>query len=106
MNRGQSLTRGARFLLGLLLLAGGVPVAHAGNPLNVNSVSGPVTWQDGIVPFNTDQGPLGILDNVTATRMVRDGFATWQTVPASISVRDLGPILLNGEPVDVNFDNF
>ena len=106
MNRRRSLTAGARIILGSWLLACGISLAHAGNPFNVNSVSGPVTWQDGIVPFNTDLGPLGILDNATATRMVRDGFATWQSLPVSISVRDQGPILLNGAPVDVTFDNF
>jgi hypothetical protein len=106
MNRRPSHTTGARILLGSLLLAGGISLGHAGNPILVNSVSGPVTWPDGVVPFNTDLGPLGILDNATATGMVRDGFATWQSLPVSISVRDQGPILLSGAPVDVTFDNF
>jgi hypothetical protein len=106
MNRRLSPTTRARIVLALLLFTGGMSSVRAGNPILVNSVSGPVTWQDGIVPFNTDLGPLGILDNATATQMVRDGFATWQSLPVSLNVHDQGPILLNGAPVDVTFDNF
>src|SRR5206468_9180555 len=106
MSRTSTPTTTVRFVLVLLLLAGGIRVAQAGNPFEVNSVTGPVTWQDGIVPFSTDLGPLGILDNASAVQMVRDGFATWQSQPVSLSVQDRGPILLNGTPVHVTFDNF
>jgi hypothetical protein len=106
MNRSTSPASLARMLLCVLLLAGGLLPARAGNPFNVHSVSGPVTWLNGDVPFNTDAGPLGILDNATATQMVRDGFATWQSQPVSLNVHDLGPIMLGGVAVDVTVDNF
>lgn len=78
-----------------------------GNPISVHSVSGPLTWVDGVVPFNTDGGPLGILDNATATQIVRDGFTTWAGVPSAvIAPLDQGPILIDGVAADVTIENY
>jgi hypothetical protein len=92
-----------------LLLAAALAIApaRAGNPRLVNSVSGPVTWDDRLAFFSTDLGPLGILDNAAAARMVRDGFTAWAAIPSVlITIEDRGPILLDGAPVDVTLDNF
>src|SRR5437867_5222858 len=96
----RHVVRRASVLLGAVLARCLPGPARAGNPFFVNSVTGPVTWADGHAFFNTDAGPLGVLDNATITQMARDGFANWQAVPtALITVDDRGPIMLDGAPV-------
>ena len=96
-----------RFLAFFLVAMGATLSIWAGNPFRVNPVSGPLTWQNNVAPFNTDQGPLGILDNAAATQIVLDGFAAWEGVPtASLTAQNLGPIMLNGAPVDVDGGNW
>ena len=84
-----------------------VAPARAGNPIRTHSVGGPVTWPGAVAYFNTDGGPLGILDNATSTQIVVDTFANWDAVPtASITSQNLGPIMLGGVPVDVDGTNW
>src|SRR5512134_2513480 len=103
----QPTDRSLRFsILGLLFVAAVAP-AQAGNPIRSHSAVGPVTWPGAVAYFNTDGGPLGILDNAAATQIVIDTFANWDAVPcASIVSQNLGPILLGGVPVDVDGTNW
>ncbi len=78
--------------------------ALAAGPLALCNTDQPFVWPDGgaAVPFNPDQGALGILDNEQATQAVVDGFQAWEDVPtATISYANAGQL-----PVDVTVDNF
>jgi len=94
-------------IAGLLLAGLAFSPSWAGNPRIVDPGSGPTIWQNGVAPYNLDQGPLGVLDEATITQMVVDGFAAWEAVPSStLTVLNNGPILLDGVPIDVTFANF
>ena len=107
MNSKRYIGTAIRILAIGFLVIGGVFLSRAGNPRLVNSVTGPLTWPNGQVPFNTDQGPLGMLSNATATQIVLDSFAAWEGVPtATMTSQNLGPILIGGTPVDITLANY
>ncbi len=81
--------------LWLVMVAGDRAVA--GGPLFVNDGGEPLVWAERPVPWNSDQGGLGILDQASAHQLVDDAFAVWAAVPtADISYADAGSL-----PVDV-----
>jgi len=76
----------------------------AAGPLRMCNSGQPFVWPAGgaNVPFNPDQGGLGILDNTQATQAVSDAFQAWQDVTtSSISYANAGSL-----PVDVDITNF
>ncbi|HNP62362.1 MAG TPA: hypothetical protein PKH39_00425 [Woeseiaceae bacterium] len=76
----------------------------AGGPLAVCNSGQPFAWPNGGsgVPFNPDQGSLGVLDNAMATQAVSDAFQAWGDVAtATISYQNAGPLA-----VDVDVTNF
>ena len=78
--------------------------AQAGGPLEVCQSGVPYLWPNGgqNVPFNPDQGALGILDSTAAVQAVTDAFQAWEDVStASISYSNQGQL-----PVDVDVTNF
>ncbi len=90
----------ASLVVFLLLL--GPAVARAGGPLIVNGAGTPLVWSASPVPFNPDQGPLGVLPNATAVGLVESLFGVWDAVPtASVTTVDAGPL-----PVDVTVANY
>ncbi|MCC6766389.1 MAG: hypothetical protein IT293_17145 [Deltaproteobacteria bacterium] len=71
--------------------------ALAAGPLFVNDAGEPLVWQARPVPWSSDRGGLGVLDETAARQLVEDAFALWAAVPtASISFSDAGAL-----PVDV-----
>jgi len=76
----------------------------AAGPLAMCNSGQPFVWPAGgaNVPFNPDQGSLGVLDNTQAVQAVADAFQAWQDVPtATISYTNTGQL-----PVDVDVTNF
>jgi len=76
----------------------------AAGPLATCNPGQPFLWPAGgaNVPFNPDQGSLGILDNAQATQAVADAFQAWQDVPSSsITYTNAGQL-----SVDVDVTNF
>ena len=59
--------------------------SNAAGPLLVCEPGQPFLWPNGgvNVPFNPDQGALGILSNAEATQAVEDAFSAWQGVSTS-----------------------
>ncbi len=93
------LLRRSALLLGLLVVlpAGG----HAAGPLIVNGAGTPLVWTASAVPFNPDQGSLGLLDNAGAVVAVTANFDVWAAVPTStITYTNAGTL-----PVDVTADD-
>jgi len=71
--------------------------AGAAGPLIVNGVGQPLVWNTRPIPYNPDQGTLGMLANSNAVSFVAARFATWTGVPtASISFVNAGAL-----PADV-----
>ena len=60
--------------------------AQAGGPLEVCQSGVPYLWPNGgqNVPFNPDQGALGILDSTAAVQAVTDAFQAWEDVSLSL----------------------
>jgi len=76
----------------------------AAGPLQLCQPGQPYVWPNGgdQVPFNPDQGALGVLDNVAATQAVSDSFDAWAAVStATINYQNAGQL-----PVDVDITNF
>ncbi len=92
---------GTAFLVALLLVAGLVERAAAAGPLFVNDSGTALVWNVRPVPWNSDRGGLGVLDEASAHQLVDDGFAVWAAVPtASITFADAGAL-----PFDVTAAN-
>lgn len=92
----SSVARGGVTALLLLAFLAATPSLAAG-PLFVNGAGEPLVWKVRPVPWSSDRGGLGVLDETTAHQLVEDGFATWAAVPsASIAFADVGAL-----PVDV-----
>lgn len=86
MNRASDFARRAcRGAFGCLVAWAWLATAHAGGPLFVVPSGGalkPARWE-GTVKVYTDQGPLGALDNATATKLVANTIKQWSSVPTS-----------------------
>jgi len=75
--------------------------ARAAEPLLVNGAGQPLVWATMPIPYNTDLGTLGALDNASARQFVSDRFRPWSDVStASVSFADAGPL-----PEDVTAAN-
>jgi hypothetical protein len=93
--------RGPFVCIALLVSAS---VAQAGGPLDLCAPNVPFLWPDGgtNIPFNPDQGNLGILNGTEATAAVGEAFQAWQDVATStVTYVDTGQM-----PVDVDQSNF
>src|SRR5262249_39524151 len=92
-------SRVASLVVFLLLAPGG---ARAGGPISVNAAGEPLVWPAGSVPYNPDQGTLGVLSNTAAVGLVESLFGVWDAVPtASVTTTDAGRL-----PVDVTVSNY
>ncbi len=104
--RRRSHRRAARVTFALLLVlatgsASAPRSAFAAGPLFVNDAGVPLVWTARPVPWNSDQGGLGVLDQASANQLVDQAFAVWAAVPtAAISYADAGQL-----PVDVTAAN-
>jgi hypothetical protein len=59
----------------------------------VNDAGTPLVWETRPVPWNSDLGTLGILDQTSAHQLVEDAFAVWAAVPtAAIAFADAGAL--------------
>ncbi|HWN08261.1 MAG TPA: PPC domain-containing protein [Pyrinomonadaceae bacterium] len=58
---------------------------YAGGPLALRAAGAPYLWPGGGVniPFNPDQGGLGILNNAAAVGQTTSAFAVWQAIPSA-----------------------
>jgi len=77
----------------------------AAGPLVLEGPAGhtPVSYENPNIIFNIEPGPLGpSRDNETADQLVRDAFALWNNIPASIINLSQG----NDIPVDIDGSNF
>ena len=84
----------------LLFCAG--TVAQAAGPLLVNGAGEALTWQQNPIPFNPDRGPLGLLDNASATTNVAAAFNVWAAVTTTrVRFANAGTL-----PVDVTAANY
>ncbi|MEO6026650.1 MAG: hypothetical protein ABIR79_07285 [Candidatus Binatia bacterium] len=78
-------------------LFGSANAANAAGPLIVTNGGTPYRWV-GTVPYNPDQGMLGVRTNAQATADITSNFAVWDAVPtATITFRNAGAL-----PVDVD----
>lgn len=79
-----------------------VRYVYAAGALLVNGAGEPLKWDlTEPVPFNPDQGPLGILTNDEAVALITKSLGVWQDVPTStISFENTGAI-----PFDVTASN-
>jgi hypothetical protein len=80
------------------------PAAFAGGPLEVCRPGTPYAWPNGglNIPWNPDQGDLGLLTNAQATAFVAQAFGQWDAIPSASTTYLQGAPL----PVDVTVDNF
>jgi hypothetical protein len=78
----------------VLVLASLVPArGFAAGPLFVNDAGTPLVWETRPVPWNSDLGTLGVLDQASAHQLVDDAFAVWAAVPtAAITFADAGAL--------------
>jgi hypothetical protein len=89
------LRRALGLLLTLALLADANRVDAAG-PLFVSDAGLPLVWEVRPVPWNSDLGGLGVLDQTSAHQLVADAFDVWASVPtAKISFADAGALPLD-----------
>lgn len=95
-------------VMGLFLLPG--PLIYAGGPMIFNTAGIPYKWNtQNSIPYRTDLGNLGILNNATATSLVDAVFQRWAAVPtATLSFNRVGNILhpSTRQPTDVTASNF
>lgn len=101
--RNSKMTKFTQLIATIGVLAAS-STAFAAGPLALCGTDQPFVWPNGgaAVPYNPDQGALGVLDNAQATQAVADGFQAWEDVQtATISYTNAGPL-----PVDVTVDNF
>jgi hypothetical protein len=76
--------------------------ACAAGPERVNGAGAPLAWRVHPVPFNPDQGNLGLLDNAQAVAQVAASFAVWEEVATTdLRFENAGPL-----PVDVTAANY
>ena len=99
------------YVLGLCLMLLYTPLAHGGGALNFNKSTGvPYRWNvQSPIPYQTDLGNLGLLNNAAATSLVDTVFQRWAGVStAAVSFSRAGNIRnpSTGQPVDVNLSNF
>ncbi len=93
--------RGGSVLAAVVLLAGLTRPTLAAGPLFVNDAGTPLVWTTRPVPWSSDRGGLGVLDETSAHQLVEDAFAVWAAVPtADITFADVGAL-----PVDVTADD-
>jgi hypothetical protein len=80
-----------------LAVATAAPRAHAAGALSVNDSGIPLRWSTSSpVPYRTDRGRLGTLDNAAATSFVASRFAVWQDVPtAAITFANAGTLAVD-----------
>lgn len=93
-----------RAVAALVMLLAAVPfTARAGGPLVVTTDGSAVGWEAARpVPYETDQGGLGLLGNAEAVVLVESALATWADVPtATIDFAPAGTTAL-----DVTAANF
>lgn len=79
--------------------------AMAAGPLVLEGPAGntPVSYENPNIIFNIETGPLGLTrDNDVADQLVRDAFALWNNIPASIINLSQG----DDVAVDIDGDNF
>jgi hypothetical protein len=92
-----ALRRALRLVLTLALVGGASSRVDAAGPLFVSDAGLPLVWNVRPVPWNSDRGGLGILDQTSAHQLVADGFSVWAAVPtANIAFADAGTL-----PIDV-----
>lgn len=98
----SSTRRSARVCLLALLLGLALDrPSDAAGPLFVNDAGTPLVWIERPIPWNSDPGPLGVLDAAAAHQLVADGFDVWASVPHSaIGFADAGAL-----PADVTAAN-
>ncbi len=86
------MTRRSGAVLFLLLAA----PARAAGPLYVNGAGTPAVWTASPVPFNPDQGTLGMLDNAQAVLHVTNGTATVDGLKITNGVASVESVEGNG----------
>ena len=99
----KNLTRMWAAIVGMALISLAL-TTEAGGPLLLCGPGVPFLWPNGgtNIPFNPDQGDLGILSNADATAATADAFQAWEDVATSTaSYANAGTL-----PVDVDETNF
>jgi len=99
----KNLTKMWAAIVGVTLISLAL-TTEAGGPLFLCGPGDPFLWPNGgtNIPFNPDQGDLGILSNADATAAVADAFQAWEDVATSTaSYANAGTL-----PVDVDETNF
>ncbi|MCC6849982.1 MAG: hypothetical protein IT294_15870 [Deltaproteobacteria bacterium] len=81
----------------LALLALSAAPGLAAGPIFVADDGAPLVWRIRPVPWSSDRGGLGVLDEAAARQLVADGFAVWAAVPTA----DIAFAAAGALPVDV-----